>query len=115
MLRTDVSHRLPLHIGRHHFFYSDIHQDRIVQHGLGKQLLQLGVLVLKRLQLARIGHVHAATLRLAFVEDCIRDAVLAADIDCLRARLRSFNIPMICSSVNRERFIRPSAGCDGLY
>lgn len=27
----------------------------------------------------------------------------------------SFNIPMICSSVNRERFIRPSPDRDGLY
>ncbi|WP_210252327.1 hypothetical protein, partial [Nitratireductor arenosus] len=27
----------------------------------------------------------------------------------------SFNTAMICSSVNRERFIRPSPAIDGLY
>jgi hypothetical protein len=41
------------------------------------ELFQLSVLILERLQLAGIGHVHAAILPLAFVKNRIRDAVLA--------------------------------------
>ncbi len=47
----------------------------------------------KRLQLAHIGHVYATIRRLVFVEGCIRDAVLAADIDYLRARLPLLQYP----------------------
>ena len=46
-----------------------------------------------RTQLAGIGHLRAAILRLIFVEGCVRDAVLAADIRCLRARLLLLQYP----------------------
>lgn len=87
-------------------FCNDILQDRNVQHGLGEQLLQLGILVLERLQLAGIGHIHATILRLVFAEGFIRDAVFAADINRLRARLLLLQNPEDLFS--RAPFIHPS-------
>jgi hypothetical protein len=68
-------------------FCADILQNRVVEHLLGQQLLQPRVLLLERLQPAGIGNVHAAVLRLELVEGRRGDAVFAADVSGLRARL----------------------------
>ncbi|MBB3948513.1 hypothetical protein GGQ73_004500, partial [Rhizobium skierniewicense] len=49
--------------------------------------------------------VHAAELGLPLVDARITDTVLAAKLRDRRARLGSFRMPMICSSVKRLRFI----------
>ena len=61
--------------------------------------------VSKRLQPLGFGHVHAAELALPVVEGRLADPVLAAQVRRLRPSSCSFRTPMICSSVNRLRFI----------
>ncbi len=68
----------------------------------GQQLLKLGGLVFQSLQLAGIGNLHATELRLVFVESLFGYPVLAPVLGPFSC---SFNIPMICSSVNRECFM----------
>jgi hypothetical protein len=63
------------------------------------------VLVFERAKLSCRGNLHAPELRLVFVEGRVRDPVLPADIRGLRPASCSFKIPIICSSVNRDRFI----------
>jgi hypothetical protein len=53
-------------------------QNSIVQHRIGKQALEPGVLFFHRLQLCDVGHLHAAILRLEFVERALAETVLAA-------------------------------------
>ncbi len=50
-------------------------------------------------------HVHAAQLGFPLIDAGIADAVLAAKLRDRRARLVSFRMPIICSSVKRLRFI----------
>ena len=69
------------------FFCSDILQDRIVEHRLRQQLLQLGVLVLKSPELAGVGHLQPAILGLPLLKGGAADPVPAADIGRRHARL----------------------------
>ena len=64
---------------------------------------KLAVLVLQRLQFARIGNVHAAIFGTPFVKGRIADAVLAAQIGCRQPRRCSFSALMIWSSENLLR------------
>ncbi len=68
-------------------FFEKILQRDIVEHGVGEQALQLGVLILERLQTLGFRHFHAAELRLPGVERGAADPVLAADIGSRDARL----------------------------
>lgn len=61
-------------------FSQKVHQDRIIQHALGQQPLELAVLILELAQLPGIGHFQAAVLRLQLVERCRAEAVLAANL-----------------------------------
>jgi hypothetical protein len=85
-----------------------------IQHLLGQQFLQLGVLVLKLLQPLGFRHVEATVLGLPVMQS------VASETPCLCARSAVFapascsKTPMICSSVNRTRFIRPSFSKAGL-
>jgi hypothetical protein len=101
--------------GRHHFFCSHILQHGVVEHSFRQQLLQLRVLVLKRLQPLSVGNLQPAVLGLPFVErrveiPCLRQiSAVAAPASC------SCKIPIICSSVKRLGFmVYPSRG-EGLY
>ena len=76
-----------LHGGRHHFFLEKFSHRSHVQHLLGQELLQLGILVLERLQPLGLGHRHPGILRLPGIERAFRHAVLAAEIGTLRACL----------------------------
>lgn len=76
-----MSHRLPLRIRRH------------VEHLLGQELLQPGVLVLQHLQATGLGHIHPAELGLELVEGRSRDAVLAADLRRLRTDSLLLQLP----------------------
>jgi hypothetical protein len=104
--RLGMGDRAPLRAGRHHFF-RDALQHRDVQHGLRQQLLELRVLLFQRPKPLGLGHLKAAKLYLPFVEGralipCRRyTSAVAEPASC------SFNIPMICSSPNLLRFIRP--------
>lgn len=53
-------------------------QGDIVEHGVGQHPLQLGVLLLKRLQPLGLADVHAAVLGFPFVDAGVTDPVLAA-------------------------------------
>ncbi len=55
-------------------------ERRYVEQRLGKELLQLPVLILKRLQLAGGGDLHPAVLRPPRVEDRVADPVLSAEV-----------------------------------
>ncbi len=79
-----------------------------VQHLFGQEVLQLRVLVLELLQTLGLGDVHVPVLGLPVVEGRLRHAVLARQIGGLRAGLVLLqHLPMICSSVNRARFVCP--------
>lgn len=60
---------------------------------LRKQLLQLGILVLKRFQLAGIGNFHAAKLGFVLVERCGADAVFTANFRSRRTSLLLLDHP----------------------
>src|SRR5512144_457180 len=62
------------------FFCGDLLEHRLIQLSLRQQLLELGVLVLERLEPLGIRHVEAAILGLPFVEGCAADPVLATNI-----------------------------------
>jgi len=62
-------------------------QHGVVEHRLGQQLLQLGVLVLQRPQPPGIRHFEAAILGLPFVERCAADPMPAAYLGGLRPSL----------------------------
>ena len=69
---------------------SGLHLSRegsVVQRRLSEQLLELGVLILKRLQPSGIGYVEAAVSGLPVVEGGAAHPVLAADVGRLRTRL----------------------------
>ncbi len=62
-------------------------------------------LVLQRLQPLGLRDLHPAELRFPFVDAGVADAVLAAQIGDRNAGLVLFQIPMICSSEKRLRFM----------
>src|SRR5258706_3533444 len=64
----------------------DVMQHRVVEHRLGEQVLQLAVLILKRLQPPGIGYIETAELGLPFVKRRARDPMLAAYIRCRAPR-----------------------------
>ena len=68
---------------------------------LGQQLLQLGVLVLKRLQPLGLGDVHPAVLGLPIVKRRFRNAVLAGEIGGLGTGL------MLLQHANNLFFRKP--------
>jgi hypothetical protein len=55
----------------------EVLRRRIVQHGIGQQPLQPGVLVLQRLQPLGLRDLHPAELRFPFVNAGVADAMLA--------------------------------------
>ena len=62
-------------------------QNNIVQHRIGQKPLSTGVLRLQALQLAGVGNVQTAVLRLPLIE-CIRaDPVLPANLRRLQAAI----------------------------
>jgi hypothetical protein len=77
MILHEMSHRLPAGVT---IFLSDILQHQIIQHGIGQKLFELGVLILQRLQLPSIAHIHAAKVRLPFEKRGLANGVLAAQI-----------------------------------
>ena len=80
-------------------------QHHKVQHRVRDQPLELCVLLLKLLQAAGIRHVQPAIFGLQLVKARRTDAVLAANTAVGKSASCSFNIPIICSSANRERLI----------
>src|SRR5262249_23586060 len=62
------------------FFCSDLLEHRLVQFCFRQQLLQLGVLILERLQPLGVRHLEATLLSLPLVESRTADPVLAANI-----------------------------------
>src|SRR5690606_6244947 len=62
------------------FLSHEILQRRIVEHGVGQQTLQTRVLVLQRLQPARLRDVHPAEAGLPVVDRGVADPVLAAQV-----------------------------------
>jgi len=99
--------------GRHHFF-QQFFQNRVVERRIGQQALELGVLVLERLQPRRLGDVQTAELRLPGVGRRRADPVPPAQIGGLAPASCSRSTPMICSSVNLDRFMVRSSRWDGL-
>ena len=87
------------------FFCGDLSKHRLVQLRFRQELLQLGVLVLQRLQPLGVRHIETAILGLPFVEGALeipylrQTSVVFAPASCSR------RIPMICSSVNRLDFM----------
>ncbi len=75
-----MRHRLPLGIGRHHFF---AFTSRSI--ALGQQLLQLRVLGFQCPQLLRIRRFHPAILALVFVEGTLADPIAPAHVSRLLA------------------------------
>ncbi len=61
-------------------FSQSLAQRRHVEHRLGEKLLELAVLLVERLQPARIRDLHAAEARAPRVERRVADAVAAADL-----------------------------------
>ena len=55
-------------------------EDGIIQHLLGQQFLQTGILRFQRVQRAGITHMHPAELRLPFVESPLADPVIPANL-----------------------------------
>src|ERR1017187_10882133 len=68
-------------------FSEQVLERCVVQHRFSQQLLQPPVLILQRLQAARLGHLEPAVLRFPFVEGRARDPVAAAYFLGLRPRL----------------------------
>ncbi|MBP2463618.1 MULTISPECIES: hypothetical protein [unclassified Rhizobium] len=71
------------------FFQTTSFKNGIIQHGLGQQLLQLGVLVFQSLQLGGIGNLHTPELRLV-LRRSLWISLLAADIGRPQAVLLIF-------------------------
>src|SRR5690606_23864998 len=65
----------------------EILQRRIVEHGVGQQTLQPRVLVLQRLQPARLRDIHPAEAGLPVVDRGVADPVLAAQVGDRNSRL----------------------------
>ena len=80
MLFSNMSHSVPLHIERHHFFEATSFRMALSTLVSASKLLQLGVLVFQSIQLAGIGYLHAAELRLVFLKGSLRYPVLTAYI-----------------------------------
>lgn len=68
-------------------------------------LLQLGVLLLQRLQPLGVGHLHAAICGLPVIQRRLRDPALEGHIARFRPRVVLAQTAMICSSVNCFLFI----------
>jgi hypothetical protein len=68
-------------------FLQKILQSNIVEHGISKEPLQLGVLVFQALQALRLRNIHAPELRLPGIERRRADPVLAAKISRRNPRL----------------------------
>ncbi len=85
--------------------FQEILQRDIVEHRVREHPLELGVLVLQRFQAFGFRHVHAAVFGFPFVDAGVADAMLPAELRDGYARLLSFRIAMICSSLNRLRFM----------
>jgi hypothetical protein len=62
------------------FFSQEVLQSGIVEHRIGQQPFQTGVLVYQTLQPLGLADIHAAILGLPFIDGRIADAVLAAQI-----------------------------------
>jgi hypothetical protein len=73
--------------GRPYHFSHKLTERRHIQHLLGEPLLQLGVLLLKRLQSLRLGDFHAALFGLPVVKRRVENPVLAAQVGRLRTHL----------------------------
>jgi hypothetical protein len=61
-------------------FSTQIFQCNVVQHGIRKQSLQLGIIVLKVSQPLGLGHIHPTELGFPLVNTGIADTVLAAHV-----------------------------------
>lgn len=94
--------------GRPYHFSQKLTERRHIHHLLGEPLLQLGVLLLKRLQSLRLGDFHAALFGLPVVKRRVENPVLADRSAAFAPTSCSRKTPMICSSVNLCFFIRPS-------
>ena len=89
-------------------------QRHVIQHGIRQQPLQPRVLILQCLQPLGLRDFHPVKLGFPFVSAGAADAVLAAQIGDRTPASCSFNIPMICSSEKRFRFMLWSFICDVL-
>jgi hypothetical protein len=78
---------------------------RVVEYGVGQQLLQLAALVVVLLQTLGFGYAHTAEFALPVVETCVADPVLATQDRPSSTDHATFKTPMICSSVKGFRFI----------
>ena len=111
----EMSHSLPPRGGRHHFFEVRSFSMALSSIASASKLLQLGVLVLQRLQPPGVRHVHAAELGLPLVECRAADPVLAAHVRRLRPGLLLPQNPDDLLFREPARFIvRPLPGA-GLY
>src|SRR5690242_3636798 len=61
-------------------FCQHLLQRRRIEHRLRQQLLELAILVLERLEFARIGDLHPPEAGPPLVESCVADAMLAANV-----------------------------------
>jgi hypothetical protein len=88
----------------------------VVEHRLGQQLLELGVLVLQSLQPPGVGNLQAAILGLPFAKRGAADAVLPAHIGRRRPRLLFTQDPddLLFREPSWLHGPSPSRG-DGLY
>ncbi|MDB4197353.1 hypothetical protein N9777_03585, partial [Ascidiaceihabitans sp.] len=83
------------------FFGIDISQHRVVEHLFSQELLQLGVLILKRTQSLRIRRFHATILRFVFVERRRTEPVPSTHVSGLLTRFLLFDHPydlFVCKS-----------------
>ena len=115
VLAPQMGDRLPPGGGRHHFFASRSFSPALSSIASASKPLQLRVLVLERLQPLGLRHIHAAVLRLPGVERRRADPVLAADVRRRCPASCSRRTPMICSSVNLDRFMVRSSLRAGPY
>lgn len=97
------------------FLSREILQSDVVEHGVREHALEFGALVFQRPQAPGHEDFHAAGLRFPFVDARVADAVLPAELrdgDAVRKSSPcSFWIAMICSSLNRLRFMFWSFRC----
>ena len=82
----EKSDRLSPGGGRHHFFAISSFSAGIVEHGVGEQPLQLGVLVFQSLQPLRLRYVQAAEFGLPLVEGRAAHPMLPAQLGGRHAR-----------------------------
>jgi hypothetical protein len=73
-------------VGEYREACGDIFEHGIVQHCLCQQLLELGILVFKRLESLRVRYLQTAKLAVLFVEGCVA-GVFATDLSRLRSGL----------------------------